>query len=107
MHTQAHLFIKGDVTGVGFRAWARMLAMKAGLNGWIRNVYNDPDRYGPHGGVEAVLQGSKEAIHDVIDDIKKGSEISRVDDIDVSYENPTETFHSFDVVKSEAFSHQA
>lgn len=105
MLTEAHVHIIGDVTGVGFRAYMRTQAKQCGITGWVRNVYNKPEIFGPHGGVEAVIQGEKEAVEDMIDALKEGSEISRVDDVDVRYQEPKDVLEDFTIFKSHSYNH--
>ncbi len=57
MLTQVHVYIKGDVIGVGFRAWTKIQAKMNNITGWVRNVYDQPDRYGQLGCVEALFHG--------------------------------------------------
>ena len=44
------VMIKGEVQGVGYRAWVEHQAVAAGLEGWVRNRSD--------GSVEAVFAGS-------------------------------------------------
>jgi acylphosphatase len=104
MLTQVRLYVKGDVVGVGFRAWTKIQAKKTGACGWARNVFNKPEMFGPTGGVEVLLQGENRVVLDTIDYIKEGSPISRVDDVEVIYESPVETLQGFEILKSEAYS---
>ena len=46
MLSQAHLYIKGDVIGVGFRAWARIHARQLDIHGWIRDAHDKEDIFG-------------------------------------------------------------
>lgn len=103
MLKQAHIYVKGDVTKVGFRAMMRIKAKECGITGYVRNVYDKPEIYGPHGGTEMIIQGEEESIMDMIDHIKEGSEISRVDDIEIRYEDPTEIYEDLEVRKSQSF----
>lgn len=102
--TQVRLLITGDVVGVGFRAWIKIQAKKFGVVGWARNVFNKPEIFGPHGGVEVVLQGGGRTINDVVDTLRAGSPISRVDHIEIKHENPSELLTEFLILKSEAYS---
>ncbi|MFH0773114.1 MAG: acylphosphatase, partial [bacterium] len=43
---QVHVYIKGDVIGVGFRAWTKIQAKIIGVNGWVRNVFEHPNKFG-------------------------------------------------------------
>ncbi len=104
---QVRVHIIGDVIGVGFRAWVKIKTKETGVKGWIRNVYNKPDLFGPHGGIEAVLQGEETSVADTIDFIREGSPISRVESVEVFEEAPTETLQEFSILKSEAYSHDS
>lgn len=103
MLKQAHLFIKGDVIGVGFRAWTKIQAKPLDVTGWIRNVFNRPDLFGKSGGVETVLQGEEDEIDSIIKLIKNGPPVSRVDDVEVMFEDPREIFDIFEIRRSESY----
>ena len=105
MITQAHVNVIGDVTRVGFRAHMRIQAKNCSVTGWARNVYNHPDIFGPHGGVEMVIQGEEEAVKDMVAHIERGSTISRVDHVEIRLEEPSTIFDDFLIFKSESFSH--
>ena len=46
MLKQAHLYIIGDVIGVGFRAWTKIQAKINGVTGWVRNNFERADIFG-------------------------------------------------------------
>ncbi len=97
---QAHLYIKGQVIGVGFRAWTRLKAKQFDLTGWVKNVYDRSDVFGVHGGVEAVVQGQDEQIiQRFIKEVEKGPETSVVDEVEVFWEEPKEIFEDFEIRK--------
>lgn len=99
MLKQAHLYVKGDVIGVGFRAWTRIQAKTIGVSGWVRNVYDKPEVFGVSGGVETVVQGDEEKVEKMIKTIRQGPPVARVDDVEVFYEDPKEVFSSFEIIK--------
>lgn len=99
MIKQAHVYIKGDVIGVGFRAWTRMMAKSLGIGGWVRNVYDRPEIFGVNGGVEAVLQGEEEQVEKMIELLKKGPETAHVEEVEVFWEEPKEVFEDFEVIR--------
>lgn len=99
MIAQVHIYIKGDVIGVGFRAWTKIQAKMNNVTGWVRNVFEKPEVFGPSGGVEGVLQGEKENVDKMIELIKEGPSVSRVDEVEVFYQEPKETFQSFEIRK--------
>jgi acylphosphatase len=61
----------GAVQGVGFRATAKMLADRLGLMGYVRNLKD--------GAVEVVVQGPKQKIDQLIDQLKSRFQIIEVD----------------------------
>lgn len=97
MFKQAHLYIRGDVIGVGFRAWTKYQAKKTGVCGWVRNVYNHPEIFDSEGGVEVLIQGDNKRIEQMIDLLKEGPPVSRVEAVEVFYEEPKETYKEFEI----------
>ena len=66
--------IRGDVQGVGYRAWAELTALELGIQGWVRNCRD--------GSVEAVLAGSEESVLTMIELFRDGPRGARVHSID-------------------------
>lgn len=90
---RAHIWVKGRVQGVGFRAHVEYFARQIGnVTGWVRNVgYNT---------VEAVIEGKREDVERLIVKIKEGPRASRVDESRVEYEGVTGEFTAFGVKRS-------
>jgi len=99
MLTQAHLYIKGDVIGVGFRAWTKIQAKVIGVSGWVRNSHDKSERFGPNGGVEAKVQGEENAVRQMIATIEKGPPVAQVEEVDTIFEEPKEIFSGFEIRK--------
>lgn len=91
MLKQAHLYIKGDVIGVGFRAWTKIQAKITGITGWVRNH--------PDGFVETVVQGDENKVNKIIENLKQGPAVSRVDDVEVYWQDAKEIFDAFEIKK--------
>ena len=72
MKTQ-HLLIHGRVQGVWFRESMRREAERLGVTGWVRNA--------PDGSVEAVVQGSDEAVDALIAWAHAGPPMAQVERI--------------------------
>lgn len=89
MNARAHVYIHGDVIGVGFRAWTVRNALQLGLAGWVRNA----DR----GIVEAVFEGAKTNIEEMVRRCHKGPEVSWVENVDVRWEKPTGEYMIFEI----------
>ncbi len=96
---QVHLVVKGDVIGVGFRAWTKIQAKTRKVVGLVRNVHDDPHIFGPQGGIEIVAQAEEDVLNEFIEKIKEGSPVSRVDDVETLWEEPIEVFDSFEIFK--------
>lgn len=75
---RAHVFISGRVQGVSFRYYIRQEAQALSLSGWVRNL---PDER-----VEAVFEGEKEAVNEMIAWCWSGSPSAKVTDVKVSWE---------------------
>ena len=86
---RAHLFISGIVQGVGYRWSCSREARGLGLTGWVRNL--------PDGRVEALLQGTKEQVEQMIKWCYRGPAEAQVSDIAVSYEDALEDFKDFGI----------
>ena len=78
MHARVHLFIEGRVQGVFYRSFTREQAGDLGLNGWVRNLHD--------GRVEAVFEGPKERIEQVIAACQKGPPGARVSHVNIAWE---------------------
>lgn len=90
---RAHIFITGDVIGVGFRAWIVQLASNLGLYGWVKNIYS------PKQAVEAVFEGKKENVEKMVELCQKGPEVSWVEKVEVKREEATGEFDEFSVTR--------
>lgn len=91
--TRAHVWVKGRVQGVGFRAHVEYMARQIGaVTGWVRNVGYDT--------VEAIMEGERQPVEKLIQAIKDGPRGSRVDESKVEWENPTGEFDRFGVRRS-------
>lgn len=99
MLTQAQVYIKGDVIGVGFRAWVKIHTKMNRIKGWIRNVYEKPEIFGKGGGIEAVFQGQEDDLIKIIEIVKQGSPISQVEEVEVFQQDPKELFETFEIRK--------
>lgn len=90
---RAHVLISGRVQGVFFRAYTQEEARALGLAGWIRNVYGERMKM-PSGavsdftGVEAVFEGEKERVNEMIAWCWSGSPSAKVTDVAVVWEKP-------------------
>jgi len=90
---RTHVWVKGRVQGVGFRAYVEYSARQmGGLTGWVRNVGDDT--------VEAIAEGERATVERFIQMMKDGPRASRVDESKIEWEEPTEEFERFGVRRS-------
>ena len=90
---RAHVWVKGRVQGVGFRAHVEYSARQiGGLTGWVRNVGYDT--------VEAIAEGDQGKVERLIEAMKQGPRNSRVDEAKVEWETPTGEFTQFGMKRS-------
>ena len=89
MDKRVHVFIYGDVINVGFRSWTLKNATELGLMGWVKNLSGDT--------VEAIFEGDKENVEEMVKRCDKGPERSMVDDVEVKWEEATGEFEDFTV----------
>jgi acylphosphatase len=59
-----HVRVSGKVQGVYFRAFTQDKAKELGIKGWVRNI--------PGGGVEAVLEGERQTVGELLKMMKSG-----------------------------------
>jgi acylphosphatase len=83
-----HLQITGRVQGVGFRYSMQSEATRIGVHGWVRNRRD--------GSVEALLQGSEEAIAALTGWARRGPPGARVEGVRVSNADADENLASFE-----------
>ncbi len=88
---EAHVIVSGNVQGVWFRASTRESALNAGARGYVRNL---TDRR-----VEAVIQGTDEAVRKVIDFMRVGPEGALVINIELSYREVEKEYDTFFIAR--------
>jgi acylphosphatase len=86
---RARLFVKGKVQGVGYRAFAARVASQRGLCGGVRNLDD--------GRVELEVEGPKDQILILIEDVKTGPPAARVTADEVEWSPATGRFSDFRV----------
>ena len=86
---RVRLFISGVVQGVSYRASTQEQARRRGIVGWVKNLED--------GRVEAVAQGSKDQVAELIAWCRKGPPAAKVEKVDLSWEEVGDEFRAFDV----------
>lgn len=86
---EAHVVVSGLVQGVFFRASTRDVATRYGVRGYVRNL--------PGQKVEAVLQGERALVEQVLAFLREGPPGAVVTDITVDWRDPAEPYEGFHV----------
>jgi acylphosphatase len=89
MDARAHVLISGRVQGVFFRSYIRNQANLRKLTGWVRNTKD--------GNVEALFEGDRDGIEEIIKYCRKGPEGSSVGDVKVEWGEYTGNFREFEI----------
>jgi acylphosphatase len=82
------VLIAGQVQGVGFRITCRRVALKHGVQGWVRNL--------PDGRVEASFEGPPDEVEHLLEWARHGPQLAVVTNVTVHAE-PPEGLASFQI----------
>ena len=84
----AHIVVAGIVQGVSYRRFTENNAIKLGLKGYVKNL--------PDGRVEAVVEGQKKIIEELIIRLKEGPPGSKVRELKVVWHEAKNEFIRFE-----------
>lgn len=87
LKTRAHVLVSGRVQGVFFRQKTQDLALRLAVVGWVRNTHD--------GKVEAVFEGEKENVEELVEFCRKGPPYAHVLRTEVTWENYVGEFRDF------------
>jgi len=93
MSEQAHIWLRGKVQGVGFRAFTQYHGLRLGCSGWVRNLGDDQ--------VEALLQGERPALEALLNTLRAGPRASRVEDLQVEWQPIDTLFNGLEIRHSQ------
>ncbi len=88
-NVRAIVEVCGRVQGVFFRAETKRAADGKGVKGWVKNL--------PNGNVQAVFEGSEEAVDSMLEWCDRGAPMSRVEGKEVAWEEFTGMFDGFKI----------
>ncbi|MCU0591163.1 MAG: acylphosphatase [Desulfobacterales bacterium] len=78
-NVRARVVIDGRVQGVAYRFETQYAAERIGVNGWVRNR--------PDGTVQALFEGERARVEEMIAWCRRGPALARVTTVDVSWED--------------------
>lgn len=85
-----HVRVSGRVQGVFYRTFTQNKAREMGIKGWVKNV--------PGGGVEAVLEGERQKVGELLGLMKAGPEGSMVLGMELS-ELKCKGYEDFEIIQ--------
>jgi len=88
-NVRAHIFVSGRVHGVFFRTETQEKARELGLTGWVKNL--------PDGRVEAVFEGERAKVEEMVKWARKGPPGAIVNDLNVVWEEYRDEFTNFEI----------
>jgi tRNA pseudouridine55 synthase len=83
--------VYGRVQGVGYRYFVKEKAQNLYLFGYVKNLED--------GSVEVLAQGREENLQKLIEELKKGPYLAKVEKIDIIFRKPLEIFRNFEIKK--------
>lgn len=89
MRIARRFVISGRVQGVGFRWFARDVAVREGVTGYVRNL--------PDGRVEALVEGDAESVTRVERRLRQGPPGARVQTVSTITEEPGGAYDDFSI----------
>ena len=89
MRIARRLLISGRVQGVGFRWFAKDVAAREGVTGFVRNL--------PDGRVEALVEGDEESVVRVERLLRRGPRGAYVDRVTTISEEASGAYHDFSI----------
>jgi len=88
-HLRAHVIVHGLVQGVWFRASTKEEADRLGVNGWVLNL--------PDGSVEAVFEGDKMKVEEIVGWCHRGPTGAKVNKVTIAWEPFAREFVHFTI----------
>jgi tRNA pseudouridine55 synthase len=81
--------VYGRVQGVGYRYFVKEKAQNLDIFGYVKNLED--------GSVEVLAQGREENLQKLIEELKKGPFLARVDKLDIVFRKPINIFFNFQI----------
>ena len=88
-NSRLHAIVSGRVQGVNFRYFVMEQAAELDLNGWVRNRWD--------GSVEVTAEGPRSNLEQLLQALRQGPPMARVEDVDFAWLTATGEFTGFSV----------
>ncbi len=86
---RAQVIVHGLVQGVWFRQSTKDEALRIGVTGWVRNL--------PDGTVEAIFEGGKKQVEEIVGWCHRGPAGAAVTKVDITWQTYQGEFSHFDI----------
>ncbi len=87
--SRLHATVSGRVQGVSFRYFVLEQASELDIMGWVRNRWD--------GSVEVTAEGSRSKLEQLLQTLRQGPPMARVEDVDFAWLDATGEFVGFSV----------
>ena len=91
MNIRIHVVISGKVQRVYFRQSTKDKAIELDVSGWVKNRGD--------GSVEAVFEGTKQDVDEIVKWCWKGPELAKVKEVQLIHEEYTGEFSGFAIIR--------
>lgn len=89
MKVRCHIFVSGRVQGVFFRANTQKVAQSLGVFGWVKNTED--------GRVEVLVEGEKEKVEELINWLKRGPPLAKVENLSIEWQEYKGEYNDFQI----------
>ncbi|BFH74291.1 acylphosphatase [Sulfurisphaera javensis] len=91
MLKRMYVIVKGKVQGVGFRKWVQIHAVRLGIKGYAKNLEDGET-------VEIVAEGYEEALQKLLEYIRRGPPLAKVEHVEYRFLEYKGEFDSFETL---------
>jgi len=88
-----HAIVEGHVQGVGFRYYVSEQALRIGLTGWVRNMYD--------GQVEVVAEGPRSSLEELLRYLQRGPSGAYVSHVNEDWSPASGQYRRFSIAPTE------
>jgi acylphosphatase len=89
MKVRAHVYVSGMVQGIFFRSFTATMANRLDVKGWVRNLLD--------GRVEALFEGEKTNVDEMINYCRRGPPGAIVKSVEIIWEDYRGEFKDFSI----------
>lgn len=88
-----HVWIGGQVQGVGFRMFVEEQAVRLGVRGWVRNRWD--------GRVEVMAEGNREVLEQFLGQLRRGPRSAYIQELKFDWRAASGEFQRFSIRRTE------